>query len=39
MTYLLDGFEREMRAIGLGDEHLRMIFVTNPARAFAFIAR
>ena len=36
MTYLLDGFDREMRAIGLDDAALRTMFVANPARAFAF---
>jgi phosphotriesterase-related protein len=36
MTYLLDGFDREMRAIGLDDAALRTMFVVNPARAFAF---
>ena len=39
MTYLLDGFDREMRAIGLGDAELRTLFVANPAAAFAFIER
>jgi 5-phospho-D-xylono-1,4-lactonase len=39
MPYLLDGFDREMRAIGLGDEQLRTMLVANPARAFAFIER
>jgi 5-phospho-D-xylono-1,4-lactonase len=36
MTHLLDGFDREMRAIGLDDAALRTMFVTSPARAFAF---
>jgi predicted metal-dependent phosphotriesterase family hydrolase len=36
MGYLLDGFDREMRAIGLDDVGLRTMLVTNPARAFAF---
>jgi phosphotriesterase-related protein len=37
MTYLLDGFDREMRAIGLDDGALRTMLVSNPARAFAFV--
>jgi phosphotriesterase-related protein len=37
MTYLLDGFSREMRAIGLDDTALRTIFVINPSAAYAFI--
>jgi phosphotriesterase-related protein len=36
MGYLLDGFDREMRAIGLDDVALRTMLVTNPARTFAF---
>jgi predicted metal-dependent phosphotriesterase family hydrolase len=39
MTYLLDGFDREMRAIGLDDAALRTLLVANPARIFAFIDR
>jgi phosphotriesterase-related protein len=36
LTYLLDGFDREMRAIGLDDAARRTMLVENPARAFAF---
>jgi phosphotriesterase-related protein len=36
LTFLLDGFDREMRAIGLDDGDLRTMLVTNPARALAF---
>ena len=39
MTYLLDGFDREMRAIGLGNADLRTMFVMNPAASFSFIDR
>ena len=36
MAWLLDGFSARMRAIGLGDADLHALFVTNPARLYAF---
>jgi phosphotriesterase-related protein len=39
MAYLLDGFDRAMRAIGLDDAALRAIFVANPARASRSLVR
>ena len=36
LGWLLDGFSAAMAAIGLDDAIRHRLFVTNPARAFAF---
>jgi phosphotriesterase-related protein len=38
LTWLLDGFSAEMQSVGLDAATRHRLFVTNPARAFAFRA-
>ena len=39
LTWLLDGFSRELEAAGLDASVRHRLFVTNPARTFAFVSR
>ena len=38
LTWLLDGFSRQMAERGLGADVQRRLFVENPARIFAFVS-
>ena len=39
LTWLLDGFSRELETVGLDATVRHRLFVTNPARTFAFVGR